>query len=225
MRAGTFSRSIGVAIVAVLATAPPALSKRCDDVLHYGTPESVGMLPKPLEDMVANLTHFTETRNWTSHSYNQVVPVEPGGTVLIGHKGTIVSHFAFGKRNLWASVDGTNGTKLAPELQEDATVDTIYDMASLTKMFTTVAALRCIDRGLLALNGTVATWLPDFASNGKGKITLLQLLTHTSGLAPDPSPGCLSPYIPRTSPRSLPSSTRRSKTHRGPSTSTRTSTS
>lgn len=71
-------RNIAVAI-AVLATASPALAKsKCQDVLRYGTPESVGMLSKPLEDMVANLTHFTEARNWGSKSYNQVVPIEPG---------------------------------------------------------------------------------------------------------------------------------------------------
>lgn len=36
------------------------------------------MLSKPLEDMVANLTHYTEGRNWGSKSYNQIVPIEPG---------------------------------------------------------------------------------------------------------------------------------------------------
>jgi len=48
------------------------------------------------------------------------------------------------KENLYADV---NGTYLASELQEDATLDSIYDMASLTKLFTTVAALRQLDTG------------------------------------------------------------------------------
>lgn len=183
-------------ILASSSLIQPAQATHHNDVLRFGSPESVGMLPKPLKAMVANLTHFTESRNWTSRSYNQIVPIEPGGTTLIAHKGVIVSHFAFGKRNLWASVDGVEGTKLPKNKQEDATVDTIYDMASLTKMFTAVAVLRCLDRGLVNLNGTVATWLPDFASNGKQDITLLELLTHTSGFAPSPSTGLWTPKFP-----------------------------
>ncbi|GJN71723.1 hypothetical protein PLIIFM63780_005943 [Purpureocillium lilacinum] len=166
------------------------------DVLRPGSPESVGMRSRPLRDMVANLTHFTETRNWTSHSYNQVVPIEPGGVVLVARKGVVVSHFAFGKSSLWAGVNGTHGELLPPHKQEDATVDTIYDMASLTKMFTTVAVLRCLDRGQLDLNATVAHYLPGFAANGKENVTLLQLATHTSGLQADPSPGFVDPSYP-----------------------------
>ncbi|KAI0391188.1 putative beta-lactamase [Xylariaceae sp. FL0594] len=160
-----------------------------DDVLREGTPESVGMLSKPLRDMVGNLTHFTEARNWGSKTSNQVVPIEPGGVTLVAHKGVIVSHFAFGKRNLWSSVSGSSGTKLPPSLQENASLDTIYDLASLTKLFTSVAALRCIDQGLITLNGTVASYVPEFASNGKEDVTVLHLLTHTSGLAADPAIG------------------------------------
>jgi CubicO group peptidase (beta-lactamase class C family) len=184
--------------IALLATGTPSLAKAsCQDgVLRYGTPESVGMLSRPLSDMVANMTHFTEARNWGSPTYNQVVPVEPGGTTLIAHNGVIVSHFAFGKRNLWAAVNGSAGTMLPPEQQEDTTADTIYDLASLTKMFTTVAALRCIDQSLISLNGSVATYLPPFGANGKENITILQLLTHTSGLAADPEIGLWMPQYP-----------------------------
>ncbi|KAJ8123717.1 hypothetical protein ONZ43_g400 [Nemania bipapillata] len=166
------------------------------DTLRYGVPESVGMLSKPLEDMVANLTHFTEARNWGAKTSNQVVPIEPGGTTLIAHDGVIVSHFAFGKRNLWAAVNGSAGTILPPSKRENASIDTIYDMASLTKLFTTVAGLRCIDQGLIALNGTVVTYLPMFASNGKENVTILQLMTHTSGFAADPTVGLWMPQYP-----------------------------
>ena len=65
-------------IATVLAAASAALGKSsCQhDALRFGTAESVGMLSKPLEDMVANLTHFTEARNWGTNK--QVVPIEPG---------------------------------------------------------------------------------------------------------------------------------------------------
>ncbi|KAJ6787876.1 hypothetical protein PWT90_08933 [Aphanocladium album] len=172
-----------------------AMATSCSDVLRPGTPESVGMLSKPLNDMVENITRFTEARNWGAPTHSQVLPIEPGGTVLVARKGRIVSHFAFGKRNLWASVDGYNGTRLPASKQEDATIDTVYDMASLTKLFTTVAVLRCLDQGLVTLNGTIVTWLPKFGVNGKEEITLLQLLTHTSGFDADPAVGLWMPQF------------------------------
>ncbi|KAI0399130.1 putative beta-lactamase [Xylaria palmicola] len=185
-------------IVAVLSTAAPSLAEATykPDVLRHGTPESVGMLSKPLEDMVANLTHFTEARNWGSKTSNQVVPIEPGSATLVARNGVIVSHFAVGKRNLWAAVNGSVGTMLPTGEQENATIDTIYDMASLTKLYTTIAGLRCIDQGLVSLNGTVITYLPAFGANGKENITILQLMTHTSGLAADPEVGLWMPQYP-----------------------------
>lgn len=184
--------------VAILTTvlAPLTGAIQQDDALRYGTPESVGMLSKPLEDMVANLTRFTEARNWGTKTSNQTVPIEPGGTTLVAHNGVIVSHFALGKRNLWEAVNGSRGTMLPPGERENATIDTIYDMASLTKLYTTIAGLRCIDQGLITLNGTVASYLPDFAANGKESITILQLLTHTSGFAADPEVGLWMPQYP-----------------------------
>lgn len=186
---------IGV-VAALLMVAQQVTARRCNDVLRPGTPEKAGMLPQPLLDMVPSMTNFTESRNWGAPTHNKKLPVEPGGTVLVARKGLVVSHFAFGKRNLWKSVDGYTGEKLPVSEQEDSTLDTIYDMASLTKMFTTVAVLRCIDKGLITLDGTVVTWLSDFGVNGKDTITLLQLLTHTSGLAPDPAVGLWMPQFP-----------------------------
>ena len=61
-------------------------------------------------------------------------------------------------------------------------------MASLTKLYTTVAALRQIDAGKLSINETVASYIPAFAANGKENITILMLMTHTSGFPPDPTP-------------------------------------
>ncbi|KAJ5944624.1 hypothetical protein N7516_004792 [Penicillium verrucosum] len=62
-------------------------------------------------------------------------------------------------------------------------------MTSLTNVFTTVAALRAIDEGKLSLHKNVASYLPEFAANGKSNITVLVLLTHTCGFGPDPLPG------------------------------------
>jgi D-alanyl-D-alanine carboxypeptidase len=59
-------------------------------------------------------------------------------TALIGHKNVIVSHFAAGKAQLYADA---NGTFLPEKDQQNAELDTIYDMASLSKLFTTMIAL------------------------------------------------------------------------------------
>lgn len=188
--------SISTLFTILHALVTVAAASSCSDVLRFGTPESVGMLSKPLKDMVSNISHFTNARSWGAPTHNEILPIEPGGTVLIACKGRIVSHFAFGKRNLWAAVNGYSGDKLPALTQEDATIDTIYDMASLTKLFTTVAVLRCLDKELVTLNGTVVTWLPKFGVNGKQEITLLQLLTHTSGFDADPAAGLWTPQFP-----------------------------
>ena len=159
------------------------------DVLTTGTPESVGMLSEPLEQMVGNLTGFTKPGDYGSFNYGLGTPIQPGGVTLVAHNSVIVSEFAFGKRNLYGSLNGTEATFLPENQQEDATIDTIYDMASLTKLYTAVAALRQIDAGKIQLDGLVASYIPEFGVNGKENITILQLATHTSGLQADPSPG------------------------------------
>lgn len=71
-------------------------------------------------------------------------------------------------------------------------MDTINDMASLTNFFTTVTVLRAIDDYKLDYQKPVAEYLPEFAANGKG-VTILMLLTHTSGFPADPEPGLYDP--------------------------------
>ena len=78
---------------------------------------------------------------------------------------------------------------MLPEWEQiDATLDSIYDLASLTKLFTSVVTLRLIDQGKLDYKHTVASYMPEFGVNGKENITILNLVTHTSGFAPDPNP-------------------------------------
>ncbi len=96
-----------------------------------------------------------------------------GAVILVGHDGKVVHQKAFGHR------------ALAPKL-EAMTMDTIFDLASLTKVIaTTPSVMRLIEFGQLRLNDTVAHFLPEFAVNGKGSVTIRQLMTHYSGLPPD----------------------------------------
>ena len=69
------------------------------------------------------------------------------------------------------------------------TVDTIFDLASLTKVVaTTTAIMQLWDRGLLKISDPVTKYWPEFGQNGKNSITLWQLLTHTSGLRDEINP-------------------------------------
>ena len=62
-------------------------------------------------------------------------------------------------------------------------LNTIYDLASLTKVLaTTTGAMICIDKKLFSLNDEVSKYIPSFASNGKEKVTIKNLLLHNSGL-------------------------------------------
>jgi uncharacterized protein YbbC (DUF1343 family)/CubicO group peptidase (beta-lactamase class C family) len=97
----------------------------------------------------------------------------PGAVVLIGHNGKIVYRKVFGYRSLEPT-------------QERMTIDTIFDMASLTKCLATGTSItHLLELGQIRLNDPVSKFLPDFAQNGKKDITVRQLVTHYSGLAPD----------------------------------------
>jgi uncharacterized protein YbbC (DUF1343 family)/CubicO group peptidase (beta-lactamase class C family) len=97
----------------------------------------------------------------------------PGGVLLVGHNGRVVYRRAFGMRSL-------------EPIREPMTLDTIFDLASLTKCIATTASImKLVQEGRIRLNDPVAAYLPEFAQNGKQDITVRELLTHYSGLAPD----------------------------------------
>ncbi len=66
------------------------------------------------------------------------------------------------------------------------TADTIFDIASLTKVVaTTTAVMQLVQKGEVRVNDPVAKYIPEFAANGKDDITVRNLLTHFSGLRED----------------------------------------
>jgi CubicO group peptidase (beta-lactamase class C family) len=91
----------------------------------------------------------------------------PGAVVLIARAGDVLHSAPYGS-TMYDAPDS-----------RPVTIDTIYDVASLTKMFTATAALRLIDQGRLTLHAPVKEYLPQMRSPD---ITILHLLTHTSGL-------------------------------------------
>jgi uncharacterized protein YbbC (DUF1343 family)/CubicO group peptidase (beta-lactamase class C family) len=97
----------------------------------------------------------------------------PGAVVLIGHDGQVIYRKAFGER------------ALEPR-REPMSVDTIFDVASLTKVVaTSIAVTQLVQRGQVRVNEPVAKYIPEFAENGKEEISIRELLTHHSGLPKD----------------------------------------
>lgn len=97
----------------------------------------------------------------------------PGAVVLIGHDGQVIYRKAFGER------------ALEPR-REPMSVDTIFDIASLTKVVaTSIAVTQLVQKGEVRVNEPVAKYIPEFAENGKDEITVRELLTHHSGLPKD----------------------------------------
>lgn len=78
---------------------------------------------------------------------------------------------------------GAAGDAVREPVRHPATLDTIYDLASLTKpLVTGMLCAKLVERGLLELDNPVALHLPEFDREDKRRITLRHLLTHTSGL-------------------------------------------
>lgn len=110
----------------------------------------------------------------------------PSAQVLIAKDGKVIFDKAYGNAQLYEgenfeSVDKPEAQKMEKPIP--AEVDTIYDLASVTKIVaTTQAVMKLNSEGKLNLEDKVVDYLPDFGKNGKEAITIAQLLTHTSGL-------------------------------------------
>ena len=97
----------------------------------------------------------------------------PGAVVLVGRHGKIVWRKAYGAR--------------AVEPQREAmTLDTIFDMASLTKVVaTTTSIMILVEQGKVRLSDPLVQFIPEMKGAGRDAITIEQLMTHVSGFAPD----------------------------------------
>jgi uncharacterized protein YbbC (DUF1343 family)/CubicO group peptidase (beta-lactamase class C family) len=97
----------------------------------------------------------------------------PGAVVLVGQ----------GDRVLYQKAIGRRAVEPAPE---PMTLDTIFDLASLTKVVaTTTSVMKLVEDGRIRLSDRVSTFVPGFERHGKTDITIRHLMTHTSGLRPD----------------------------------------
>jgi len=123
-------------------------------------PSDVGMVSQRLTEIDSIVQSAIEEKD------------TPGAVVLVARKGKVVYRKAFGYRSL-------------RPIKEIMTVDTIFDLASLTKVMATAPSIMIlVEEGKLTLSDPVDLLLEGFGKYGKGNITPLQLLTHFSGLRP-----------------------------------------
>lgn len=129
--------------------------------LPAAAPATVGMSAKQLariDDAVAESINKHEM---------------PGAVVLVARRGRVVWRKAYGSR------------ALLPQ-REAMTTDTVFDLASLTKVVATATSIMMlVERGQVRLSDPVSVYLPELKGESRDRITIEQLLLHRSGYAPD----------------------------------------
>jgi uncharacterized protein YbbC (DUF1343 family)/CubicO group peptidase (beta-lactamase class C family) len=150
------------ALVCLLAYAIPTAVLRADDAhLPTAKPETLGVSSERLDRIDGVVNQAIDRGDL------------PGAVVLVGHRGHVVFRKAYGLRS-------KQPEKVA------MTTDTVFDLASLTKPVATATSIMLlVEEGKLSVSDPVAKHLPAFAAKGKDKITVENLLLHTSGLIAD----------------------------------------
>nr|WP_202558367.1 serine hydrolase domain-containing protein [Streptomyces sp. SID5789] len=145
--------------------------------LRGGSPERAGLDPRQLRRVVADVHALTAgQRPWAA-----------GAVVAVGRGPVLAVEEAAGWAVRYAAYDPRTdrGVELPERERVPMSVGTPFDLASLTKLFTSVAAVQQIERGTLGIDAEVGAYLPDFRGAAEHRVTVRQLLTHTSGLRPE----------------------------------------
>jgi len=157
-----WTRCVGASVVLSLSGfGAPMPARQTGTPLPIVSPEAVGMSAR-------HLAHIDEV-------VRQAIARRelPGAVILVARQGRIVYWRAFGFR------------AVEPE-RVPMTRDTVFDLASLTKVVATATSVMIlVERGKIRLGDPVARYIPEFAQNGKERITIEQLLLHRGGLVAD----------------------------------------
>ncbi|MEU3841244.1 serine hydrolase [Streptomyces sp. NPDC028635] len=143
--------------------------------LRHGPAERAGLLDGHLRRLV------TDARTFLGPSPRR--PWYAGAVLLAGRGGTVALHEPIGMAVRYRAYDEKTdtGVEFPPEQQIPMARDTVFDLASVSKLFTSLLAVQQIERGALRLEAPVASYVPEFGAAGKQDVTIRQLLTHTSG--------------------------------------------
>ncbi|WP_099159833.1 serine hydrolase domain-containing protein [Virgibacillus ndiopensis] len=136
-------------------------------VLHPGSAKGAGMMSEPLKEIDSVMESMIDDG------------IMPGAVTFVARRGHIVQNKAYGDAVRYKD---DSGTEFDHPIAMDE--DTIFDLASLSKIFTTTAAMKLYEEGYFELDDPVADYIPEFAQNGKEEVTIRQLMTHTSGFKP-----------------------------------------
>jgi CubicO group peptidase (beta-lactamase class C family) len=155
--------------------AAPGRARQGHPTLRHGSPERAGLLAGPLRRLVTDAEAFLGPS--PKH------PWYAGAVLLAGRGGTVALHQPIGTAVRYAGYDEKTDTAVEFPAEEQIPMaeDTVFDLASVSKLFTSILAVQQIERGALELEGRVASYLPEFGAAGKQDVTIRQLLTHTSG--------------------------------------------
>ncbi|PLR78434.1 serine hydrolase [Bacillus sp. V3-13] len=137
---------------------------RSSPVLLPGSARAAGMVQEPIDQIDAIINKKISER------------AMPGAVAFVARRGHIVKYEAYGYALRYAD---DKFTEVDQPIQLKP--DTIFDLASISKIFTTTAAMKLYEQGHFELDDPVADYLPEFAQNGKETVTIRQLMTHTSG--------------------------------------------
>jgi CubicO group peptidase (beta-lactamase class C family) len=141
-------------------------------ILRDGDPADVGLDPEPIAQALATVRDLTQPDDGRR-------PLQAGAVTVLGHQGVVVGREAAG----WALryADGA-GTELPRQEWVPVTEDTVFDLASVSKLFTSVVVMQQVEAGRVDLDTPVAAYVPEFGAGGKDDVTVRHLLTHTGGL-------------------------------------------
>lgn len=129
------------------------------DRLGYSSPESNGMSSYALQEIDRLMANAIAKKS------------TPGGTVLVAKDGKVVFEKAYGYYDY---------DKAVP-----VTTETIYDLASITKVVATTQVMMFLDsRQLIDMGRTVGDYLPELKATNKGKLQIKDIMAHEAGLLP-----------------------------------------
>ncbi|MET7362931.1 serine hydrolase domain-containing protein [Streptomyces sp. NPDC005562] len=146
-------------------------------LLRPGSPDRAGLDPDEIGRLVADVRDLTRgKRPWCA-----------GAVVVAGRGPVVAAEEAAGWAVRHAAYDpeSDTGVELPREWRVPMRTTTPFDLASLTKLFTTVAAVQQLERGTLGIDAHVGAYVPEFTAAAEHGVTVRQLLTHTSGLRPE----------------------------------------